>query len=226
MNSHKPLFNQQGYLVLENILTVNELDTIKQQLDNIDMSTAGSRELLSEHWCKVLANQLKHHPLLSSVLPDACKAIQCTYFQKSSEKNWLVPLHQDLSIPVKEAFTQEGFTGWSKKQGALFVQPPSEIAQQIIAVRLHIDDCLSEHGPLKVVPKSHQLGRIPEKQWLSIRDEMGEIACTTSAGGVVMMSPLILHSSSKAIHANGRRVLHFLFVPDMLTKEIPFLFTV
>lgn len=40
------------------------------------------------------------------------------------------------------------------------------------------------------------------------------------------MQPLILHSSSKAKETNGRRVLHFLFVPNKLTKEIPFLFTV
>lgn len=224
MHSDKQFFNHHGYLILENILAANALDNIKQQLTHID--SAGSRELLSEDWCKTLANQLKCHPLLSSVLPDTCKAIQCTYFHKSLEKNWLVPLHQDLSLPVKELFTQEGFTGWSKKQGALFVQPPSTIANQIIAVRLHIDDCLSEHGPLKVVPTSHQMGRIPEKQWLSVRDQKGEVECSVNAGGVVMMSPLILHSSSKATHPNGRRVLHFLFVPETLTDQIPFLLIV
>lgn len=207
MRTYQRTFHDDGYLALENILAIDELNALKQQLVNIDVTGAGSRELLSERWCQTLANQ-------------------CTYFQKSSEKNWLVPLHQDLSIPVKEQFTKEGFTGWSKKQGALFVQPPSTITNQIIAVRLHIDDCLQAHGPLKVVPTSHQLGRIPEKQWVAIRDEKGEKECTVNAGGVVIMSPLILHSSSKASHANGRRILHFLFVPESLTKEIPFLFSV
>lgn len=40
------------------------------------------------------------------------------------------------------------------------------------------------------------------------------------------MRPLILHSSSKAIEANGRRVLHFLFAPAELAKEIPFQFLI
>ncbi len=226
MRTYQRTFHDDGYLALENILAIDELNALKQQLVNIDVTGAGSRELLSERWCQTLANQLKNHPVLSTILPNESKAIQCTYFQKSSEKNWLVPLHQDLSIPVKEQFTKEGFTGWSKKQGALFVQPPSTITNQIIAVRLHIDDCLQAHGPLKVVPTSHQLGRIPERQWVAIRDEKGEKECTVNAGGVVIMSPLILHSSSKASHANGRRVLHFLFVPESLTKEIPFLFSV
>lgn len=224
MTSYQQTFKDEGYLVLEHILNSDEVDVIQQQLINVDLTGAGSRELLSETWCKTLANQLKNHPVLSTLLPNPSKAIQCTYFQKSPEKNWLVPLHQDLSIPVKEQFTKEGFTGWSKKQGALFVQPPATITDQIIAVRLHIDDCLQAHGALKVVPTSHQLGRIPEKQWITIRDEKGEKECTVNAGGVVIMSPLILHSSSKATHANGRRVLHFLFVPESLTKEIPFLF--
>lgn len=225
MKTSQQIFNDEGYLVLENILTIDELNAIKQQLISIDVVGAGTRELLSETWCKTLANQLKKHPELSIILPNSSKAIQCTYFQKSLEKNWLVPLHQDLSIPVKEQFTKEGFTGWSKKQGTLFVQPPSTMANQIIAVRLHIDDCQQAHGPLKVVPTSHQLGRIPEKQWIAVRDEKGEKECTVNAGGVVIMSPLILHSSSKATHANGRRVLHFLFVPESLTEEIPFLFS-
>lgn len=225
MKTSQQIFNDEGYLVLENILTIDGLNAIKQQLIGIDVVGAGSRELLSETWCKTLANQLKKHPELSTILPNTSKAIQCTYFQKSLEKNWLVPLHQDLSIPVKEQFTKEGFTGWSKKQGTLFVQPPSTMANQIIAVRLHIDDCQQVHGPLKVVPTSHQLGRIPEKQWIAVRDEKGEKECTVNAGGVVIMSPLILHSSSKATHANGRRVLHFLFVPESLTEEIPFLFS-
>lgn len=226
MNTDKELFNRDGYLVLENILSADELARVKQQLLDIDVESAGSRELLSESWCQGLANQLRHHPKLSPILPKASKAVQCTYFQKSLEKNWLVPLHQDLSIPVKEQFSKQGFTGWSKKQGGLFVQPPSVVASQIIAVRLHIDDCLQEHGPLRVVPTSHQTGRISEKDWPHVRDEKGEKECTVNAGGIIMMSPLTLHSSSKATKANGRRVLHFLFVPEALTKEIPFLFSI
>ncbi|AZS51550.1 hypothetical protein DM558_12560 [Entomomonas moraniae] len=87
MKTSQQIFNDEGYLVLENILTIDKLNAIKQQLIGIDVVGAGSRELLSETWCKTLANQLKKHPELSTILPNSSKAIQCTYFQKSLEKN-------------------------------------------------------------------------------------------------------------------------------------------
>ncbi|UYZ84733.1 phytanoyl-CoA dioxygenase family protein [Entomomonas sp. E2T0] len=226
MKTSQQFFNKNGYLLIESILTVEELTAIEQELHAINMDGAGSRELLTEDWCKNLANKLKKHPLLTPILPKEPSTIQCTFFRKSSAKNWLVPLHQDLSIPVKEHLNETGFTGWSEKQGFLFVQPPSSILEQIVAVRLHIDDCHQQHGPLKVVAGTHQAGRIPEKDWITIRDQKDEQECIVNAGGAVIMRPLILHSSSKAKEANGRRVLHFLFVPNKLTKEIPFLFTI
>ena len=43
---------------------------------------------------------LRAHHVLQSLIPADHVAVQCTYFEKSSERNWLVALHQDLSIPV------------------------------------------------------------------------------------------------------------------------------
>ena len=219
-------FQEKGFLVLENILSKGMLVDIELSLENFNITDAGSRELLTEPWCCSLANQLKDHVLLNELLPKEPIAIQCTYFQKSIDKNWLVPLHQDLSIPLKEKLMLEGFSGWSKKQGLIFAQPPASVLENIVAVRIHLDDCHEEHGALKVVSGTHLSCRIPEKDWAIVRDREGEQLCTVSAGGAVIMSPLILHSSSKAKKANGRRVLHFLFAPNALTERIPFLFTV
>lgn len=219
-------FADNGYHIVENILATKELENISEHLQLINLEGAGSRELLTEQWCIALAKQLKDHSKLTALLPKNPVAIQCTFFNKSAEKNWLVPIHQDLSIPVKERLDSIGFTGWSAKQGMLFVQPPASILEQIVALRLHIDDCHKAHGPLKVVTGTHLAGRIPEKEWLTIRDQQGEQECIVNAGGAVVMRPLILHSSSKAIEANGRRVLHFLFAPAELAKEIPFQFLV
>lgn len=226
MNPTKNFFKENGYITVENILADNELQQIENYLQNIVLDKAGSRELLTELWCATSANKLKLHSALSPLLPKNPIAIQCTLFKKSVEKNWLVPLHQDLSIPVREHLTIEGFTGWSSKQDMLFVQPPANILEQIVAVRLHLDDCHQQHGPLKVVAGTHQAGRIPEKDWIEIRNQQGEQDCIVNKGGVVMMRPLILHSSSKAKNANGRRVLHFLFAPAALKEQVPFQFTV
>jgi hypothetical protein len=82
---------------------------------------------------------------------DAC-AVQCTYFTKSPTHNWLLTLHQDLSIPVADRIDSEHCTGWSRKEGGLFVQPPSSLLENMLAVRIHLDDTNVETGALRIVP--------------------------------------------------------------------------
>ena len=219
-------FEHNGYSVINDLITPQQLTDIEQQLEQINLTTAGSRELLTQPWCQILANNLKNNTQLTSLLPINPMAIQCTLFKKSADKNWLVPLHQDLSIAVRHQFSDTQFTGWSHKQNMLFVQPPAQYMQQLVAVRLHIDDCQHEHGPLKVVAGTHQYGRINESTLPQLRDQKGEQECTLSKGGAVIMRPLIVHSSSKAIQTNGRRVLHFLYAPGDLAKIIPFQFCI
>ncbi len=72
--------------------------------------------------------------------------LQCTLFAKSTENNWLVCLHQDLSIPVAERVDSPGCHGWSEKEGGLFVQPPASVLEGVLALRLHLDDCNERNG--------------------------------------------------------------------------------
>ena len=53
-----------------------------------------------------------------------------------------------------------GLRGWSQKEGALFVQAPVELLAQLVAVRVHLDACGADDGPLRVLPGSHRLGLV------------------------------------------------------------------
>ena len=116
------------------------------------------------------------------------------------------------------AVQDDALTGWSEKEGNIFVQPPAEVLRKIVAVRLHVDECSSDDGPLKVVPGSHTHGRTGHDTALALRDTLGEVVCPVARGGALLMSPLLLHSSSKATGQSRRRVLHFLFAP----RSLPF----
>jgi ectoine hydroxylase-related dioxygenase (phytanoyl-CoA dioxygenase family) len=137
-------------------------------------------------------------------------------FEKSVDRNWLVSLHQDLSIPVAARVDHPALTGWSEKEAGIFVQPPADVLQKIVALRLHIDECSANDGPLKVVPGSHLHGRLDQEAAFALRAAAGEIACPASRGGAMLMRPLLLHSSSKASGLSRRRVLHYLFAPRSL----------
>jgi ectoine hydroxylase-related dioxygenase (phytanoyl-CoA dioxygenase family) len=177
---------------------------------------AGSRRLLDEAWCAHLAGALRGDARIRSLLPRNAVAVQCTLFDKSRTKNWLVTLHQDLSIPVSSRVDSPECSGWSEKEGQLYVQPPISVLERLVAVRVHIDDCPAESGALRVVPHSHVEGRVDQARAEALRQHHGETVVPIAQGGVLVMRPLILHASSKATSQNLRRVLHFVFGPPKL----------
>jgi ectoine hydroxylase-related dioxygenase (phytanoyl-CoA dioxygenase family) len=163
-----------------------------------------------------LAGALRGDARIRSLLPRDAVAVQCTLFDKSPAKNWLVTLHQDLSIPVSRRVDSPECSGWSEKEGQVYVQPPVSVVEQLVAVRVHIDDCPVESGALRIVPKSHVEGRLNKEQAEALRSQNGETIVPVGRGGALVMRPLLLHASSKATSQNLRRVLHFVFGPPKL----------
>lgn len=176
----------------------------------------GTRSLLAHDWCRSLAATLRAHPAIGAMIPAGHVAVQCTYFEKSLDQNWLVPIHQDLSIPVREQVAHPALRGWSEKEGSLFVQPPADLLEQLFAVRVHLDPCLDADGPLQCVPGTHLLGRIDAASAVRLKQAGPVFSASVERGGVLAMRPLVLHASSKATGTSRRRVLHLVFGPSTL----------
>jgi ectoine hydroxylase-related dioxygenase (phytanoyl-CoA dioxygenase family) len=211
-------FQDRGFLIQPDVLTDAECDLVAQRLDTIDRDAIGTRRLLEQSWCRVLAESLKQHALLLRILPIDSVVVQCTLFAKSADVNWGVGPHQDLSIPVASRVETGECSGWSEKEGLIFTQPPDCVLEQLIAVRLHIDAFDSSCGPLRVAPGSHRFGRL---QAAKLGQTVGAVTyheCVVPRGGALVMRPLLVHASSRAIASVRRRVLHFLFGP----RSIPF----
>ena len=207
-------FDDDGFSVVTALLPDTELARIDSALAG--RSRVGARDLLAEPWCIELALRLQADARLGDALPRAHVPVQCTSFEKSVERNWLVPVHQDVAIPVAERVAHPALSGWSNKGGTWFVQPPVDVLEQLVAVRLHIDDCGAGDGPLHVVPGSHRHGRLADASAMALRDARGTVACPVPRGGAMVLRPLLLHASSKATGSSRRRVLHFLFGPRTL----------
>lgn len=208
-----------GFVVLPGVISEAQCQLIASQIAADHIDGAGTRNLLEEPWCSALAATLRDTFDLGAALSDSV-AVQCTYFDKSERINWLVPLHQDLSIPVRAHVDSTDLRGWSMKQGKVFVQPPASVIEQMTAVRVHLDDSAEDNGPLRVVPGSHRSGRLRAEELREFRKLHGEVVCTTPRGGVVAMKPLLLHASGRATSPRPRRVLHFLYGPRELPYEL------
>jgi hypothetical protein len=209
-------FAKTGFAHVPSVLDASTCRSLCAQSPS--KSGAGDRSLLHQPWCATLAASLREHPALSSLLAETPVIVQCTRFAKSDKHNWLVPLHQDLSIPVADRIDHPAWSGWSEKDGLLFAQPPVDVLEKMVAVRVHLDVCTRENGPLRVVSGSHRHGRLDVATARRLRDRIGETYCTADTGDAWVMRPLLLHASSKADgESHGqRRVLHFLFGPAIL----------
>jgi len=136
-------------------------------------------------------------------------------FREVRGQELLVPIHQDLSIPVARRVDHPALSGWSEKDGAVFVQAPDSVLAQLLAVRVHVDHCSPEDGPLRVVPGSHEFGRVEPAQ-AALAGRAAGVAVPAKRGDALLMRPLVLHASSKSSGSSLRRVLHFVFGPDAL----------
>jgi hypothetical protein len=129
-------------------------------------------------------------------------------FDKVDGANWHVGWHQDVMIPVAERKEVEGFGSWSVKAGVMHVKPPEDVLANMIALRVHLDDCGPENGPLRVLPGSHRHGILSSEQvneWIATRQA---VTCTARRGDVLAMRLLLLHASSRAASCGHRRVIH------------------
>lgn len=210
------MLDEAGFAEVPGVLAADQCAELVSALDSAGSGRAGSRNLLDVPACQRLAVAFKAHAQVRPVLPPEAVAVQCTFFDKSAGNNWLVALHQDLSIPVQERVPHPDCSGWSEKEGVLYVQPPLAVLESLVAVRAHLDDCGPANGPLSVVPGSHRHGRLSAKAAKALRAQRGAFECVARRGDVLAMRPLLLHSSPKAQAPGTRRVLHFLFGPSEL----------
>jgi ectoine hydroxylase-related dioxygenase (phytanoyl-CoA dioxygenase family) len=215
-----PTLQDDGYIVASAVVDSEQAESIKQATKHAVVAAAGTRNLLELGWCRDLVERIRSHSSIRPSLPQSPVAVQCTFFDKTEERNWLVALHQDLSIPVKERIEDTRLGVWSQKEGQHFVQAPVELLEQLLAVRVHIDDCGLENGPLRVVPGSHRYGRLGDAGARRLRDIQGEVTCAIASGSALLLRPLLLHASSKATSPRHRRVLHFLFGPQVVGYDL------
>ncbi len=171
----------------------------------------GMRNLLDLPWVCELARSTPVREAASSVLGLDCFAVRGLFFDKSVDANWRVPWHQDLTVAVREKHEVEGFGPWSIKANVHHVQAPEILLTHMLAVRIHLDDCGPNNGPLRLIPNSHSIGILsPASIEKCVTDREPEVG-VAEAGSILGFRPLLLHASSSASEPCHRRVIHLEF---------------
>lgn len=208
-------FEALGFLLLPDLISRDELLQLRTEVDRLlaeSTHRGGVRNVLDKSPdLHDLATSGPPSRTAETLLGPGTRPTKLTIFDKTPHANWKVPWHQDLTVSVQEQRDVPGFGPWTIKDGVPHVQPPIAILEQVIALRLHLDDTPAEKGALRVLPGTHKLGRLSNRKIASLRREAQEVVCEVPAGGAMLMSPLLLHASSASESPSRRRVLHFEF---------------
>jgi ectoine hydroxylase-related dioxygenase (phytanoyl-CoA dioxygenase family) len=212
-----------GYSVLPAVFSAIDVDAIVAALESAfrndagstmraaDGSIYGARNLLQ--LCPMVRTIWTQPPLpeiLTDVLGPHFGLVRVLYFDKPPEQSWALPWHKDFAIAVKDNRPpSEQFKRPTTKMGVPHVEAPEWLLEQMVTLRLHLDDITDENGPLKVVPGSH---RGDEKQSF--------VTILGPRGDVLMMRPLLSHCSNRSKEGTSRhrRILHFEFAG---VEELP-----
>lgn len=208
---------ESGYTIRHGVLSKEECDALLAALSHksVQRSRAGVRGLMANPAVSALANDYRLTAIAGETLVHVATPFRATLFEKSARTNWLIPWHQDTALPLASRFDASGWGPWSEKAGALHAHAPAWALSRVIALRVHLDASAAGNGPLRVIPGSHTAGVLTDEaipDYVSRRDP---VLCLAPRGGVLAMSPLLIHSSSKAQSAAPRRVLHIEYADSL-----------
>lgn len=217
---------REGFAIVSDVIDRTTLTTLLKALARVQPDAA-VRERNSRTYAvrnllamvpevRELARADSIRRLIDPVLGRGARVVRGILFDKTLDANWKVAWHQDLSIAVKRRAHTEGFGPWSFKAGVQHVQPPTHVLEQMLTVRLHLDHCGPENGPLNVLPGSHAHGVLSPAAIRRLCDNGAPVPCHVPAGGALLMRPLLLHASSSARTPGHRRVIHLEFADSEL----------
>ncbi len=213
-------FDRQGFQIIPSILKASEIETLKESMTTLSTRNAGSRIRFREHaFLAKLVRSPRVRSLIEPTLGRKAIAVRALVFDKRPKANWGVRWHQDKTIAVKIKTKAPGYYGWSLKQGVSHVHPPSKIMEEMLALRLHLDEAGPANGGLQVCPGSHTLGCLPEAEVHNVVNSVGSTATKAHCGDAILMRPLLIHSSTRS-QVGRRRVIHIEFASAPLPQPL------
>ena len=145
------------------------------------------------------------------VLGHKAGLVRALFFDKPPGVTWALPWHKDLKIALSDDCQPDAtYSSPRPRDGILHTEPPTEVLDRMLTLRIHLDANTESNGPLEVLPGGHLTGK-------TLRvEEFMPVKILSAAGDVLAMRPLLPHASCSP-HAGtnrNRRILHLEFAAD------------
>ena len=202
-----------GFKILEAVLSQQEVEEILSALQGageltyLPDASSPIHSLLVHSDISRFASSPELLRLAEDALGVCPTPYQAVMLDKSRGANWELDWHQDSRIPVKVRVDTLGYTNWTLEAGIHHVVPPARVLASCITLRVHLDECDRYSGALEVAPGSHSRGLLnPTEIHAAARQQLSRF-CELGSGGIMLMSPLLIHRSPPSQMEHPRRVL-------------------
>jgi hypothetical protein len=156
---------EQGFAMLLKAIKPDSVQLLLAELKgtNLPRSRAGVRHAMRIPSVAELARGAALAGIAQEILGEGAFPFRATLFDKSATANWLVVWHQDTALPLRERREAPGWGPWSVKEGVNYAHAPASTLEQVVALRVHLDDSTSQNGPLRILPGTHTLGVLTDE---------------------------------------------------------------
>ncbi|MEM9014480.1 MAG: phytanoyl-CoA dioxygenase family protein [Pseudomonadota bacterium] len=146
------------------------------------------------------------------------------FFDKTTSANWSLGWHQDRVIAVRERKAIAGYNKWTVKGGTIHVEPPFEVMENSITVRISVDPADHNNGALEILPGSHRLGKLSDSRSAALGEISEAKTLETNPGDIVFLSTPILHRSGPSRTSRRRRTIQIDYSWAPLPKPLEWAF--
>lgn len=228
MNSadHQTEIERDGFTIIENVLDDPAIEqwiaklellfsTDQDAIKNREGAVYAARNILSSlPECGDVASVSVLSRLLTETLGSEFGLVRGLFFDKHPDRTWSLPWHKDLTIAVKDhSLASSHFGKPTMKSGVPHVEASESVLENMLTLRIHLDDVTDENGPLEVAVGSHSNGKRPDHS-----HDVRKIL--VDAGDVLAMRPMISHASASSAcdTQRHRRILHLEYAGS---RELP-----
>jgi phytanoyl-CoA hydroxylase len=213
----KQFWNENGYLAVENLLPMEEIEKLRESLDVLESYAEGLEESTDRFKFKVFGDGggrmvqsiAEPHELGGEWMALARDKRILDIVEELLSKNIMLYYSMLMMKPPRQ-----GFAAPWHQDFAFFVHDRADV----LACQLYLDDSTPENGCIKVVPGSHKLGLLnhfKEGQFTGIFEgdstefDKQAVELPMKAGSAVFWHSLTLHSSDPNRSEKPRRAIVF-----------------
>src|SRR3954470_5494238 len=138
--------------IFEHVVSRAEADAVAGALSRakVRRTKAGARHVLAVPAVRALAHDPRLTARAALYVGSGATPFRATLFDKSPDANWLVAWHQDTALPLRERCGNPEWGPWSTKAGVPYAHAPPWALEQVIALRVSLDDSTAANGSLRV----------------------------------------------------------------------------